>query len=91
MVSSKVNTPKSDVVSALLKETFAQHFKNLCSNKEAQSEKSYYNCRFKNELLYLNFTEEEIKLCINKLKNNYKASGCDQVITFLKNSDAHIF
>ena len=38
MVRSKVNTPKSDVVSALLKETFAKHFENLCSNKEAQNE-----------------------------------------------------
>ena len=39
MVSSKVNTRKSDVVSALLKETFAQHFENLSNNKEAQSKK----------------------------------------------------
>ena len=44
------------------------------------------NCRFKNKLLKLNFTKEEIRLCIKKLENN-KASGCDQVINdFLKNS-----
>ena len=40
MVSSKVNTSKSDVVSALLKETSAQHVKNLCSDKEAQNKKN---------------------------------------------------
>ena len=50
MVSSKVNSPKSDVVSALSKETFAKHFEKLCNNKEAQNEKFNYNCKFENEL-----------------------------------------
>ena len=87
MVSSKVNTPKSDVVSVLLKDTFAKHFENLCNNKEAQNENFNYNCRFENALLNLDFTEEEISLCILKKTNNNKASDRDQVTNkFLKNS-----
>ena len=45
MVSSKVNTPMSDVISALLKETFAKHFEKLCNNKKAQNEQFNYSCK----------------------------------------------